>query len=229
VKGDSWPIIAPLGTTKGAVHWLVLDVERLMACKPDERTFLLAAGLGHLQCDHAPMFTAHLMAYRAERGLGLVRGLLRPWSRVAWFSADRAALVALLDLERTLAALRSHADSGVVWMPRPPAVVLREQALHDFDKSAVMVRVRLLQRRGEFTLTPDRKDGKGANPEAAAAEPDRAADGQPGESGDGDPYRNAAPEGNPPPSADEELASALANAWSLARCDQRLTRRLGLL
>jgi hypothetical protein len=195
VKGHSWPIITPLGTTKGAVHWLVLDVERLLACPQGERTFLLAAGLGHLQCDHAPMFTAHLMSYRAERGLGLVRTALRPWSKVAWFSADRAGLIALRDLDAALAALRAHGDSGVEWMPRPPDLVMREQALADFDKSAVMVRVRmLLARDGGFSLAPPRlriqgEEGDGAEPaangEPAAAEPAARDDGE-----RGDPYRN---------------------------------------
>ena len=236
VKGDSWPIVAPLGTTKGAVHWLVLDVERLQACSPRERTFLLAAALGHLQCDHAPMFTAHLMAYRAERGLGLVRTLLHPWSKVAWFSADRAALIALGELEPALAALRVHGDSGVVWMPRPPDLVLREQALQDFDKSAVMVRVRLLRPRDHgFSLAPKRpkKDGEEGQDEAATrvtgAQTSASAANDEHDDG-GDPYRNAAPEGGETVhDVDGELARALADAWSLARCDQRLTRRLGLL
>jgi hypothetical protein len=243
VKGDSWPIIAPLGTTKGAVHWLVLDIERLQACSAHERTFLLAAALGHLQCDHAPMFTAHLMSYRAERGLGLVRTLLRPWSKVAWFSADRAALIALGELEPALAALRVHGDAGVVWMPRPPDLVVREQALQDFDKSAVMVRVRLLQPRDNgFSLAPKRPkpDGEASEDDAATGvtgSQDPAEAGAPSDGShardDGeerDPYRHAAPEGGDTPNdVDAELAKALADAWSLARCDQRLTRRLGLL
>jgi hypothetical protein len=243
-KSDAWPIITPLGATKGAVHWLVLDVERLLACPAHERTFLLATALGHLQCDHGPMFTAHLMAYRAERGLGLVRALLKPWSRVGWFSGDRAGLIALGELEPTLAALRVHADAGVEWMPRPVDLVMREQALQDFDRAAVMVRVRISQSRDTgFTLAPPRPtksdDGEGegegdddddesgakANGAKAAPSADTSARDQ---GDDRDPYRNAAPEGSAA-DPDAELAQALASAWSLARCDQRLTRRLGLL
>jgi hypothetical protein len=46
-----------------------------------------------------------------------------------------------------------------------------------------------------------------------------------------DPYRRAAaaPDAKTPPERDEEMERALAGAWSLARCDARLTRRLGLL
>ena len=249
----SWPIVTPLGTTKGAIHWLVIDAERLMALPPHERTFLLGAGLGDLQCDHGPVVASHLMAYRNERGLGLVRTLLKPWSRVGVFSADRAGLIACTQLDATLAAMRAHATDDVPWMPPRPPIALREQALQDFDRSAVMVRVRLLMRRQpEFSLRSLRRP---RNPEAEAA-----ADAQAGENADasdpdatkrdgdatkvdaeatrpevaapegGDPYRNEAPAAKPPSSdEDEELARALVGAWSLARCDQRLTRRLGLL
>src|SRR5690606_10073537 len=48
---SDWPLVTPLGTTHGGAHWLVLDVPRLMALPEVQRSFLLAAGLGHLQCD----------------------------------------------------------------------------------------------------------------------------------------------------------------------------------
>lgn len=246
---SSWPIVTPLGTTKGAIHWLVIDAERLMALPSHERTFLLGAALGDLQCDHGPVITAHLMSYRNERSLGLVRTLLRPWSRVGVFSADRAGLIACNQLDATLAAMRAHAVDNVPWMPQRAAIGMREQALHDFDRSAVMVRVRLLmQRQPEFTLRALRRrragepvhvegddattrdpDATTRDPDATARDPDATARDPEATRDGSDPYRNAAPEETAPPADDDELARALVGAWSLARCDQRLTRRLGLL
>ena len=54
----NWPLVTPLGTTRGAVQWLVVDSERLMSLPPHERTFLLASALADLQCEHAPVVTA---------------------------------------------------------------------------------------------------------------------------------------------------------------------------
>jgi hypothetical protein len=239
IASSSWPIVTPLGTTKGSIHWLVIDAERLMALPAHERTFLLGAALGDLQCDHGSIVAAHLMAYRSDHGLGLVRTLLKPWSKVGVFSADRAGLIACNQLDATLAAMRAHATDEVPWMPQRPSIALREQALSDFDRSAVMVRVRLLmQRQPEFSLRSLRR-GRGS-----AQEPDEANEAEPSEGADAaaakaapasppagaDPYRSAAPTAKPPEQGDdEELARALVGAWSLARCDQRLTRRLGLL
>ncbi len=241
----SWPIVTPLGTTKGAIHWLVVDAERLMALPAHERTFLLGSALGDLQCDHGPVVAAHLIAYRNERGLGIVRTLLKPWSRVGVFSADRAGLIACNQLDATLAAMRAHATDDVPWLPARPPIAQREQALQDFDKSAVMVRVRLLmQRQPEFTLRSLRRnraaqaEAEGTDATAHDGEPTAAPadaeptsnDARPNEAAGGDPYRQEAPVGKPSePAEDEELAKALVGAWSLARCDQRLTRRLGLL
>jgi hypothetical protein len=249
IASSSWPIVTPLGTTKGAIHWLVIDAERLMALPTHERTFLLGAALGDLQCDHGSIVAAHLMSYRSDRGLGLVRALLRPWSNVGVFSADRAGLIACNQLDATLAAMRAHATDEVPWMPKRPSIALREQALHDFDRSAVMVRVRLLmQRQPEFTLRSLRR--KRGNAAELASDGEAQADGDTVAAGDeanadgtdrvgeadasvregADPYRK---EGRTQkavePDDDEELARALVGAWSLARCDQRLTRRLGLL
>lgn len=306
-----WPAITPLGTTQGGIHWLVLDLDRVMALPPDERTFVLAAALGHLQCEHGPIFAAHLLAHRGW-GMGLVRNLLRPWAKVSVFSADRAGLVAVRDLAVALRAVeRQHAEH-VPWMPNWPALEARQRALEDFDRSALMARRRVLagddgngwaiappgreeeldtlsrkiaaafggavklggrlalrieghERRshgGEARDDDDEADeadakaegakgkgaakaegaakgqasakGKDAAKGQASAKGKDAAKGKGTAKGDDDQGAASAEAAEPPtPPLDPEKASrleqALRNAWSLARCDQRLTRRLGLL
>lgn len=267
---EHWPIVTPLGATKGGSHWLVVDEDRLMSLPDTERLFLLASSVAHLQCDHGPLFAAHLMAHRAGRGEGLVRTLLRPWSRVCVFSADRAGLLAVDELEHARDALRAHADPGIPWLPPTPDVAERLRALEEFSKSRVLTRLRLSGPRDGWTLAPrlekvrtdehvsesDDQDDEGpnaggANPDAKTEVPEAA--------------KSPAAEPAPPPppvpddpvaeaeAAGEKLAAeqeaadsardaqedelakakaremALAEAWSLARCDQRLTRRLGLL
>lgn len=237
---DRWPILTPLGTTKGGSHWLVIDLERLMALPKPHRTFLLGANLGNLHCDHGPIFAAHLLTHRRGRGFGLVRTLLRPWAYVSIFSADRAGLLAVGDLQVALEALRAHVDPGVPWYPELAPAATRVQALEDFDQSRVMTRLRLTYKDGEnFIISPriaqlylqqellrkqqeaeaKAKDGDGAaEPEAKAAK-----------------ASEAAPEPEPEAPSEEmmdevkRIEEALAKAWSLARCDSRLTRRLGLL
>src|SRR5690606_14503755 len=118
-------------------------------------TFVLAAALGHLQCEHGPIFAAHLMAYRGKeggaegertgsRGAKVVRSLLRPWAKVAVFSADRAGLVAVRELPVALRAMERQAQEHVRWMPAWPALDTRCRALEDFDRSALMARRRVL-------------------------------------------------------------------------------------
>ncbi len=265
---ERWPIVTPLGTTKGGSHWLVVDKDRLEALSDPERTFLLGSAISHLQCDHGPLFAAHLMAHRSGRGEGLVRTLLRPWSRVCVFSADRAGLLCVDALDLARAALRAHADPGVPWLPPVPDVAERLRALEEFSKSRVIARLRLSGPRDRWSLAP-----RLAQP--VEAPKDTTAEAEPGDESDAKP--DAAPQSasQPPPPAkppaepeapapaadsvaeaeadgerlaeaqqaaeeareamEDELARAkahdrlLAEAWPLARCDQRLTRRLGLL
>src|SRR5262249_50598626 len=80
---------------------------------------------------------------------GFIRTMLRPWSRVSIFSADRAGLLAVGDLQVALEALRAHVDPGVPWYPELPAASMRVQALEDFDQSRVMTRLRLTYKDGE--------------------------------------------------------------------------------
>ena len=170
VSRDDWPPITPLGTTLGGTHWLVLDIERLLELPDHERTFLLGSALGNLQCDHGAVYAAHLMAHRASRGFGLVKTLLRPWSRVAPFSADRAGLLAVGDLEPALDALRSHADPGLSWWPPLPPATLRITALQDFDRSRVMTRLRLTyENHRDWTVTPADPAQPAQGSEAGAA------------------------------------------------------------
>lgn len=279
-----WPAITPLGTTKGGIHWLVLDLDRIMAMPADERTFVLAAGLGHLQCDHGPIFAAHLMAHRGtgtgshEEGhrpssgpvMATVRGLLRPWAKVAVFSADRAGLVATASLPVALRAIERQHDEQVGWMPRWPALEARRRALEDFDRSAIMARRRVLTSDGGgwAIAPPGREEELDSLSRKLAAAFDGAIrlggrlamrmegyahrtskkDGEAGEA-DRETTTNPKAEAGDEPDSKAEAASdeaepvaplldparaslleqALHNAWTLARCDQRLTQRLGLL
>ena len=295
---SQWPAVTPLGTTSGGIHWLVLDLDRVMAMPADERMFVLAAGLGHLQCEHGPIFAAHLMAHRgmgtSERKEGgrrpmaaLVRGLLRPWAKVAVFSADRAGLVAVASLPVALRAVERLDAERVVWMPRWPALETRRRALEDFDKSSLMARRRLLATDGaSWAIAPPGREeeldtltrkiaaafdgalrlggrlamriegyerrGKQDDASGGEASPGTAAPGTAaGEASGAEPANEqrtteredaaasasesvrAEPVEAPAPPIDPERASlleqALRQAWSLARCDQRLTQRLGLL
>lgn len=286
---SSWPMVTPLGTTKGAIHWLVLDAERLMALPADQRTFVLASALGHLQCEHGPIFAAHLMAHLFG-GLRTVRTLMRPWAKVAVFSADRAGMLAVQSLEASLQAVQALDLEKVPWLPRWPRLDARRQSLEDFDHSQMMVRRRVLSdpEGGGWTLSPpdrptedrsalarrirgvmDRMGGvkdklegfeptpreRAARAEAEAhakaraesegqeqgpeqAPADSAAEGAEAPTAsthDGGGSAPRTPAAGPPEPAplDEErmsrLRSALGDAWSLARCDARLTRRLRIL
>jgi len=271
---ERWPLATPLGTTQGGVHWLVLDLPRLMECTQLERTYVLGWALGHLQCDHGPLFTGHLMANRAQRSLGPVGFILRPWARIATFSADRAAMIAVGNLERALEGMPLTEAKDVPWFPKTAGLDARRRALEDFARSGVMARLEVLSSvgRAEWSLGAPRPAASGAiterlshvfgaaarlgtnaawflrggtdptanrdqrkpNPDQdAAPETDARAD----ESDDAKPA-DAKVEAPPEPPTDpleldpalkERLDRALEDTWSLARCDQTLTRRLGLL
>lgn len=156
-----WPVITPLGTTKGSIHWLVIDRDRLMAMPDDERAFVLASALGHLQCDHGPIFAAHLMAHLGG-GLRSVRTVMRPWAKVAVFSADRAGMLAVRSLDVASRALEHTTTDSVPWMPRWPSLEQRRLALEDFDRSQLMVRRRVLSHPdgSGWTLTPPNAEDK---------------------------------------------------------------------
>ncbi len=264
---SDWPVVTPLGTTKGGIHWLVLDIDRVMALPSSERTFVLASALGHLQCDHGPIFAAHLMAHRGGR-LGLVAPMLHPWAKLAVYSADRAGLVAVQSLTDALRAAEKHERTPVSWVPRLPSFDDRRIALQDFDQSVVMARRRLLSdsEGGGWAVAPpgrekeldsitrrmasalggalslggrlagamDRRGSRLSPEEKAEANPPPTDEERPSSNSRDDVYRSEAKDPAPaPPPVDPERASALEralrDAWTLARCDQRLTRRLGLI
>ena len=200
----SWPLAAPLANCRGGDAWLVLDREGLMAREPAVRAFLLAQGLAHLQCGHGGLFMVHLVSTGVSHGL--VRASLRSWSKIAAFSADRAGLLAAGALEPALAALDPADKPSPAWLPSFADFHERERALREFDRTRVVARVRSQQQH--------RRERVAAEEIVAALDPG------PGEaSADAPPRR---PE--PPPAAEVP-----ADAWPLARCDQRLTHRLGLL
>jgi hypothetical protein len=191
----AWPVATPLGSTHGEVHWAVLDVENLTARESDARRFALALAhvVAHLQCDHAVFFTAYLLAARGEAGIGVraLRPLLRPWARVMVFSADRAAALALGDIDRTIAAMElDEADRvgrlGRSFWPTTAPLPSRTLALREFGRSVVFARTRaLLEHDPAVSIL-----GHAGRPGPVVDLPD--------------------------------------DAWSLARCDERLTSRLGL-
>jgi hypothetical protein len=210
-----WPLITPLGPTHGDIHWLALDVEGLATAPAEHLDFLIGSALGHLQCDHGVYFTAHLLAARRGGfGFGVLQRVLAPWSRVMIFSADRAGMLATGHLSTALAVLRARADrdTRVPWLPRWSPVEVRERALEEFDRSVVMARMRAIRARaseGEeiSVFEPSPRHGDASDPDAE-------------------------PKLEPPPPARhaaDESPGIPEDAWSLARCDARLTERLGLL
>lgn len=239
----SWPVVTPLGTTKGGSHWLIIDGERLRRQPTAHQTFLLASGLGALHCGHGSLFAAHLMAHRQSRGMGLLAKVLKAWAKVSVFSSDRAALVALGDLEPTLEALRAHADPGVAWHPAVPEASVRVRALEDFDRSRLMVGLRLNPDRDAWSLAPT--PPKPPEVEAQADEPtsedadsvvDSVAEAEAEAEKMEAEAEAEAEESRTRATLDEELfekaktiEKALREAWPVTRCDARLTRRLGLL
>ena len=211
-----WPLVTALGATRGGSSWLLLDVEALGALEPGPRAFLLGAGLGHLHCEHAVFFSAHLLAERKEGSASIraLRATLAPWTKVMTFSADRAGLLACGELDAALATIESPPvaigeDPSPAWLPPTPPAAVRMRALEEFAKSAVFARVtaararrRELARR-RLTLELD------ATPKLDTEASDAKAEGPP-----------------PPP---REPIHVPADAWPLARVDARLTERLNLL
>lgn len=214
-----WPLATPLGTTKGAIHWLILDADGLMALSPSERAFHLGSALAHLQCDHGPYFAATLAAHRNRRAASLVRASLSPWTRVSVFSADRAGLLAAGDLEPALAGARRSEQDRPPWYPVFPKLRLREQALEEFENSNVVRQLRGMETDESAGGTTE---ADGAQSPAPDSETTEASTG----SGSTPPPASQKPDGNGAQAGTVEQA---LQGWSLARCDARLTRKLGLL
>ncbi len=209
-----WPAVTALGPARGGARWLVLNAEALESMTVAERRFWLASGLAHLQCGHGVFYTAHLLVElrKAPRSVALLRRALTPWSRVMAFSADRAGLLACDSLEEARAALTHLAklESKIDWLPKPPDPGIRRVALEEFEHSVVVARVRAARKNqalaevSVFDLPP-KKDEQAPN-QAKSADEAQAA----------------------PPDAPQPI-HVPEDAWSLARCDRRLTERLGLI
>jgi hypothetical protein len=215
-----WPLVTPLGATRGGALWLALDAEALLALEPSTRAFLVGSGLGHLHCDHGVYFTAHLLAGRREGNAGTrtVRALMTPWTGVLAFSADRAGLLCCGSLERAIAVLEDPpvpvgegaAEAEPSWWPRFASTAERVRALQEFARSTVFARLSAMRAR-QRDLARER------GLDAALREGAPALDAEPGE-----PIVEPSANEPPPPHVPED-------AWSLARVDARLTARLRLL
>jgi len=229
----AWPIVTPLGTTHGGAHLLILDIDRLEALTAAETTFVLASALSHLQCDHGPLLTAHLVAHRTRHPEWLVRRALAPWAKVAVFSADRAALLVSGNFEETAEALATQGTPEAPWWPTLPPLRVRLDALEDFDKSRVMARVRMAQESRDAEPRPASAQADG-NEEAPATGAPLDDPEDPVAAAEREAEKILRQQEGAEASEDREAeqraeSDRVRNAWPLARCDQRLTRKLGLL
>jgi len=219
-----WPLVTALGATRGSALWLALDAEALAAIDADKRAFLLGAGLGHLHCEHAVYFSAHLLADQPNRDGGnfqirSLRSAMTPWTKLMFFSADRAGLIACGRLETAVSVIEnppialttggqlSEAGSKSVdhWLPPVPPPSVRVQALEEFARSSVYARItamRARQRELARNVTLLERSSR-------------------------DAPAGAKPVGQP--LAEPEPIHVPADAWSLARVDARLTSRLNLI
>jgi hypothetical protein len=208
-------LVTPLGATRGGTLWLILDADALMALDADKRAFALGSGLGHLHCDHAVFFSAHLLANRREVGpapvlssrrfaadfqIRALRSAMTPWTKVMVFSADRAGLIACGRLETAVGMIENppipvgmgvSSELEPSWMPPLPSPAVRIRALEEFARSARFARETALRARQRELA------------------------------------RNASMTGAEPESS--ENIHVPADAWTLARVDARLTARLNLI
>ena len=211
-----WGLVTPLGDPRGSNEWFVLDLKALQNLPAPERAFLLGSGLGHLHCGHGALFLAHLIGHR-NSSHRLLRGLLRPWTKVAVFSADRAGLLASGDLEASLAALQRSIAAAPEWSPNFPGFEARRLALEEFALTTVAARFRTRLRRDTDEIDLEEELRSLASP---PPETDSDNDQSSGENPDSTPDSDNDP---------DESDGVPDDAWTLARCDQRLTKRLRLL
>lgn len=204
-----WPLVTPLGATRGGSLWLILDAEGLMTLGSLERAFLLGSGLGHLHCDHAVFFSAHLLAKRREGNTSIrtLRSALAPWTKVMSFSADRAGLLACARLQTAISMIESPPmpvgeDPDPGWLPQPASPTMRVQALEEFARSTVFARVEIMRARQRDLARKRRSVPSASGPEQA---------------------------GPTTESSEPEPIHVPPDAWSLARVDTRLTARLQLI
>ncbi len=224
-----WGIVTPLGDPRSSNEWLVLDLEALSRLPRGERAFLLGTGLGHLHCGHGALFLAHLVG-RRRGGYRLLRGLLRPWVRVAAFSAERAGLLASGDLDASLRALELSATLAPPWSPNFPALEGRRLAIQEFAESTVAARFRARQMREGYTVDLEEDLSALAEPPPTGDEnPTEAQDGEQEHANEGDSSRGGRPQEPLDDGSDPLTEGVPDDAWTLTRCDHRLTKRLGLI
>ncbi len=211
----NWPWATPLAPPHGCTQWLVLDHTALNALDSKARAFALGSAVGHLQCGHGIFFAAHRMvAYDRPRfSAGLLKRALRPWTALLAFSSDRAGLLACGDLEVAIDTVGrlDQLHRSIDWLPRPPALAQRTDALREFDQTITMARVRAGARVSPAPL---------ANDIGCPLADDRHTGGD-------HPLPESVPVSERPPPV-ESWDGVPDSAWPLARCDRRLTERLGL-
>ncbi|MBK7824705.1 hypothetical protein [Nannocystis sp.] len=208
-----WPLVTPLGNARNSDDWLVVDALALAELAPPQRAFLLAQGLGHIQCGHAALFMAHYVSHREHRGHTALRLVLRSFSRLAAFSADRAGLLAAGEFAPSVAALARSSEQLPPWYPSLADLAERKRALEEFNHSRVVARVRSSRRFvQDHPSVHELVDQLMHASEPVALPVDKTSE-----------PAKATP---PPIAAGYEVP---ADAWPLARCDQRLTLRLGVL
>jgi len=194
-----WPLAVGLGPTHGDVNWLVLDVEGLMDLDVGLRQFFIGAALADLQCDHGVFVTAHLLASRRDGDLSA--RLLRTTLR-PW------SQVMAFTADRAGLLCAPDLETATTGMER-------QQALRNTQGRAWLPPLPTLEERkralSEFDKTKVVARIRAARARAVGQVPSLVA----------------------PPSGDREGPSdgelgVPDDAWSLARVDTRLTRRLGL-
>lgn len=216
---DRWPLVTPLGNARTGDDWLVLNAEPLTALSPVERAFLLGQALGHIHCGHTPLFMAHYVSHRDARGHLPVRLFLRPFSRLCAFSADRAGLLSAGEFDPSARMMDRSARDLPPWYPALADLEERRRALEEFDRTRVVARVRSSLRYAQ--------QGHPSVPELVTQ---LLQQDPPETSPDGDvPGKTARPSDKPTPPPGAPGLEVPADAWPLARCDQRLTQRLGIL
>ncbi|MGB1275125.1 MAG: hypothetical protein ACPG77_05190, partial [Nannocystaceae bacterium] len=223
-SSGNWSVVTPLGNTRGTTNWLAVDAEALLAQSPAQRRFLLGSALGHLQCGHGILFTSRVITVR-DGGLGLTARLLRPWTKVAVFSADRAGMLAAGELDASLMAVAAETSSQAAYLPEFPEYSIRRRALEDFDHTRVVARMRT-----QRSLLTERAGRAIAGAQLRAKAAEKGAEASEAEPTDSEPASSEAESTEAESTATgDDNRGVPRSAWPVARCDQRLTRRLGLL
>jgi hypothetical protein len=216
---DRWPLVTPLGNARNSDDWLVLDATAPRHPRPAAAR--LPAGPGPRPHPVRPRQPVHGPLRLPPRTPGPRRPPPRScarFSRIAAFSADRAGLLAAGEFAPAARARPRRAASSSRPGTRPSPSSANASApsrssttaasspasARAADSCRINPSVTVLVEQLMHRQTPD------ALPEAnTAATADTAA----------------------PASAPEFTAgyAVPADAWPLARCDQRLTQRLGIL